>query len=215
MPNPKRERQRAGRQARLEAAAAAQRRASRRRLVFTFGVIAVVVIGVLALISRGGDDDDVDVAADATTTTAPTATTADPASVAGEPCVEVSEPLPEGAPEVPVEVGPPPTELVVRDLVEGEGEEVPEGATVNAHYIGVACTTGAVFDSSYSRGAPTEFSLSGVIQGWQQGIPGMRVGGRRLLGIPAGLAYGSSPPQGGDILPGEPLWFVVDIVGIS
>lgn len=221
MANPKRERQRAGREARLAEIAAAQKRASRKRFAITFGVIVVVIFGILALVTRGGDDEADDVAVGDTTTsvavtTAPGATTAPatPAdSAAGEPCVSATDPLPEGAPEVPVEVGPPPTELVVRDLLEGDGEEVPEGATVSAHYIGVACTTGVIFDSSYGRGAPSEFSLDGVIAGWTQGVPGMKVGGQRLLGIPAELAYGSSPFSD-DIRPDEPLWFVVEVVDV-
>ena len=65
--------------------------------------------------------------------------------------------------------------------------------------------------SSYSRGEPATFPLSNVIPGWQQGIPGMKVGGTRLLGIPAALAYGSSPPPGSGIAPDEPLWFVVTL----
>jgi peptidylprolyl isomerase len=82
---------------------------------------------------------------------------------------------------------------------------------VKAHYVGVACTTGKIFDSSYSRGAPAEFPLNQVIPGWQQGLPGMKVGGQRLLGIPAEMAYGAAgrPPT---ILPNEALWFVVEMV---
>ncbi len=83
--------------------------------------------------------------------------------------------------------------------------------TVTAHYIGVSCSTGKIFDSSYSRNQPIPFSLSGVIKGWTDGIPGMQVGGQRLLGIPAEQGYGpqGSPP---DIAPNEALWFVVEIV---
>src|SRR5690606_32822533 len=73
-------------------------------------------------------------------------------SAAGKPCVARTDELPPGAPEVPVETGPPPTDLVVEDLVEGQGEAVPAGATVTVHYIGVSCSTGTIFDSSYERG---------------------------------------------------------------
>jgi FKBP-type peptidyl-prolyl cis-trans isomerase FkpA len=78
----------------------------------------------------------------------------------------------------------------------------------------VACSTGKIFDSSYERGQPAMFALSGVIPGWQQGIPGMKVGGQRLLGIPSDLAYGptGAPP---DIAGNEALWFVVEIVAIT
>ncbi len=128
-------------------------------------------------------------------------------------CVAVKDPLPKGAPEVAVQVGAPPTELVKKDLKVGTGAVVKPGATITANYIGVACTTGKIFDSSWSRGKPTEFSLNGVIQGWSDGIPGMKVGGSRLLGIPAAQAYGATGQ--GAIGPNEPLWFVVDVVSVK
>jgi FKBP-type peptidyl-prolyl cis-trans isomerase len=88
---------------------------------------------------------------------------------------------------------------------------VAPGATVTVNYIGVACSTGKIFDSSYSRNQSISFPLGQVIKGWQDGIPGMKVGGQRLLGIPAAQAYGSAgrPP---DIGPDEPLWFVVEVL---
>ncbi|MDZ4828313.1 MAG: FKBP-type peptidyl-prolyl cis-trans isomerase [Actinomycetota bacterium] len=118
--------------------------------------------------------------------------------------------MPEGAPEVPVQEGPAPTELVIEDLVAGDGTEVTPGATVTVDYIGVACSTGVIFDDSYSRGEPISFGLNQVIPGWSEGLVGMKVGGRRLLGIPSDLAYGEagSPPV---IAPNEPLWFVVEL----
>ena len=84
------------------------------------------------------------------------------------------------------------------------------GATVTVDYIGVACSTGKIFDSSYCRGQSATFPLTGVIPGWSNGIPGMKVGGARLLGIPPAEAYGNqgSPP---DIAPDETLWFVVKV----
>ncbi|HEY5012404.1 MAG TPA: FKBP-type peptidyl-prolyl cis-trans isomerase [Acidimicrobiia bacterium] len=111
---------------------------------------------------------------------------------------------------MPVQTGPPPTKLVTKDLKAGTGAVVKTGQTLSVDYIGVSCSTGKIFDSSYSRGQPASFPLSGVIPGWQQGIPGMRVGGERLLGIPPALAYGSTG-QGG-IAPGETLWFVVHVL---
>ena len=83
--------------------------------------------------------------------------------------------------------------------------------TLTVNYIGVSCSTGKIFDSSYKSGQPASFPLTGVIPGWQQGIPGMKVGGQRLLGIPPALGYGSqgAPP---DIAPDETLWFVVEVV---
>jgi peptidylprolyl isomerase len=148
--------------------------------------------------------------------TLPDTSVAEIESVAGLPCVApVEQATPEGEPEVPMPEGEPPTELVVEDLVEGDGAEATEGATVTAHYVGVACSTGEQFDSSWDRGAPTEFPLDGVIPGWQEGIPGMQVGGRRLLVIPPELAYGEDPPPGSGLAPGETLVFVVDLVEVS
>ena len=134
---------------------------------------------------------------------------------AGKPCVAVSDPLPPGAPAVPMVVGPPPTALVVNDLVVGTGPAVAPSATVTVDYIGVSCSNGKIFDSSYERGQPATFSLDQVIDGWSQGLVGMQVGGRRLLGIPPRLGYGSQgAPQGG-IAPDETLWFVVELKAIG
>ena len=191
----------------------------RRRGIFIgAGVLIVVALLVLSAVLGGDDDDESDVSAGGSTTTAAdgsTATTAAPAagSAAGKPCVAATD-LPEGAPEVPVKVGPPPEDLVTEDLKVGDGETVPAGATVTAHYIGVSCSTGKVFDSSYERGEPVPFSLTQVVVGWQDGIPGMKVGGRRLLGIPPDQGYGAAgnPP---DIAPDETLWFVVEVVAVE
>jgi peptidylprolyl isomerase len=103
------------------------------------------------------------------------------------------------------------TDLVTEDLVVGDGEAVPEGATVTVHYAGVLLD-GTEFDASFG-GQPATFPLSGVIPGWTQGIPGMKVGGRRLLVIPPELAYGSSGQ--GPIPPNAPLVFVVDMLDVS
>lgn len=184
--------------------------AKRRRLVTAGAIVAVLsLIVVLVLAVTGGDDDETDVAtSDSSSTTA--ASTPAPGSAAGKPCVEVADPLPAGAPDVPVKVGPPPEKLIMEDLVEGTGAVVPADSTVTVNYIGVACSTGKIFDASYG-GEPATFGLSQVIPGWTQGIPGMKVGGRRLLGIPSALAYGPQG-QGADIGPDEPLWFVVEIL---
>lgn len=118
-------------------------------------------------------------------------------------------------PEVDFPEGPPPTELLIEDLVEGDGREATAGDTVEVHYVGVAYSSGEEFDSSYNRGAPLPFPLGGgrVIQGWDQGIQGMKVGGRRKLTIPPQLAYGDRG-AGGAIGPGETLIFVCDLVTI-
>jgi peptidylprolyl isomerase len=108
-----------------------------------------------------------------------------------------------------------PTELVVEDVTPGDGAEAKAGSTVSAHYVGVAHSTGEEFDASWNRGAPLDFRLGvgQVIPGWDQGITGMRVGGRRKLVIPPHLAYGDRG-AGAAIKPGETLIFVVDLVDV-
>jgi peptidylprolyl isomerase len=118
-------------------------------------------------------------------------------------------------PEIDFPDGEPPTELLIVDEIDGEGDEATAGSNVLAHYVGVAYSTGEEFDSSWSRGQPLPFRLGvgQVIAGWDQGIQGMKVGGRRKLVIPSGLAYGERG-AGGVIAPGETLIFVVDLVGV-
>ncbi len=118
-------------------------------------------------------------------------------------------------PNVEVPAGDPPTELVVDDLIVGDGPEATPGQQVSVHYVGVAHSNGKEFDSSYSRNTPFSFGLGAgqVIQGWDKGVAGMRVGGRRQLTIPANLAYGDRG-AGGVIKPGETLVFVVDLLGV-
>ena len=92
----------------------------------------------------------------------------------------------------------------------GDGPEAVPGGTVEVHYVGVDYDSGEEFDSSWGRGQSISFPLQGLIQGWQDGIPGMKVGGERLLGIPSDQAYG---PQGREgIAPDEALWFVVSVI---
>ena len=118
-------------------------------------------------------------------------------------------------PEVDAPEGPPPTELEITDLTVGDGAEAGPGDQVSVHYVGVAHSTGEEFDASYNRGAPLDFPLGGgrVIKGWDDGVAGMKVGGRRRLVIPPHLAYGDRG-AGGVIGPGETLIFVVDLVGV-
>jgi peptidylprolyl isomerase len=113
-------------------------------------------------------------------------------------------------PEVTIPDGAPPCKLVIQDIHEGDGDKAKEGGTVTVQYVGVSWSTGEQFDASWDGGSPATFPLANVIQGWQQGIPGMREGGRRQLIIPPDLAYGDSPPQG--IAPGETLVFVIDMI---
>ncbi|WP_086149864.1 FKBP-type peptidyl-prolyl cis-trans isomerase [Cellulosimicrobium sp. KWT-B] len=116
-------------------------------------------------------------------------------------------------PEVDAPEGPAPTELVVEDFTVGDGPEATPGATVNVHYLGVEYETGEEFDASWNRGESINFPLRSLIAGWQQGIPGMKVGGRRKLVVPPELAYG--PAGGGHRLSGKTLIFVIDLLGVS
>jgi len=109
--------------------------------------------------------------------------------------------------------GEPPADLKIDDIVTGEGAEAKEGDTVEVHYVGVEFDTGEEFDASWNRGQSIEFPLRGLIQGWQDGIPGMKVGGRRQLTIPPHLAYG--PTGGGHRLSGKTLVFVIDLLGVK
>lgn len=118
-------------------------------------------------------------------------------------------------PEIDFPEAPPPTDLEITDLTEGDGAEATSGRTVSVHYVGVAHSSGEEFDASYDRGDPLDFRLGvgQVIAGWDQGVQGMKVGGRRRLVIPPHLAYGDRG-AGGSIAPGETLIFVVDLLGV-
>jgi len=140
-------------------------------------------------------------AAPPATSTTTTATTPLPAALNTKPTV------------VPPK-GSPPKQLVIKDLIKGTGPSATPSSTVTVNYVGVLYKNGKEFDSSWKRGQTATFSLSGVIKGWTEGIPGMKVGGRRELIIPANLAYGKtgSPPSIG---PNEPLVFVIDLHSVS
>jgi peptidylprolyl isomerase len=119
-------------------------------------------------------------------------------------------------PEVTIPEGAPPSELVIEDLHEGTGGEAVKGTTVSVHYVGVAWSTGKQFDASWDRREHFSFALGArqVIAGWDEGVAGMRVGGRRRLTIPPHLGYGARG-AGGVIKGNETLVFVVDLVGVS
>ncbi len=118
-------------------------------------------------------------------------------------------------PEIAQPSGDPPDELYSRDIVEGKGKAAKTGDNVSVQYVGVLFSDGEQFDASWDRDEPFEFALGmgGVIKGWDEGVVGMKEGGRRLLVIPADLAYGA---QGqGSIGPNEPLMFVIDLENLS
>jgi peptidylprolyl isomerase len=118
-------------------------------------------------------------------------------------------------PEIDFPGGEPPTDLQITEVWEGNGAEAKAGDMVQVHYVGVAFSTGEQFDASWDRGDPLEFRLGvgQVIAGWDQGVRGMKVGGRRQLIIPPDLAYGDRG-AGRDIAPGETLIFVCDLVSV-
>ncbi|WP_030157200.1 FKBP-type peptidyl-prolyl cis-trans isomerase [Streptomyces sp. NRRL S-244] len=118
-------------------------------------------------------------------------------------------------PEIDFPDFPVPADLVIEDIWEGDGAEATAGNKVSVHYVGVAYSTGEEFDASWNRGTPLQFILGigQVIDGWDRGVQGMKVGGRRKLVIPAHLAYGDNSPTPA-IKPGETLIFVCDLMGV-
>ena len=116
-------------------------------------------------------------------------------------------------PQIEAQTGPAPEELVSVDLVVGDGEEAKAGGLVEVHYVGVDFESGQEFDSSWDRGQSIEFPLNGLIAGWQEGIPGMKVGGRRELICPPEKAYG--PAGAGHFLSGKTLVFVIDLLDVK
>ena len=119
-------------------------------------------------------------------------------------------------PDVTIPDGPPPTELQVEDLTVGDGKEAVPGTRCTMQYVGHSWSTGKQFDASWDRGEPFTFNLGAgmVIQGWDQGVAGMKVGGRRRLTIPPHLGYGARG-AGGAIKPNETLVFVVDLLAVQ
>jgi peptidylprolyl isomerase len=121
---------------------------------------------------------------------------------------------PNGAPAITIATdASPATELGVADITVGTGAAAKAGDTLTVNYCGVGLGTKAVFDSSWTRGEPATFPLDGLIPGWQEGLPGMQVGGQRLLVIPSDLGYGEQGTQG--IPPNETLVFVVQLESIG
>ena len=166
----------------------------------THRTLLLLLVLVLALAGCGGDDESGETAATAT----PQATsTPDNKDTSKKPVVTVPDEL-------------PPDELQIEDIVKGKGPKAKKGDEVTVQYVGVAWSTGVEFDASWDAGEPFKFKLGegGVIKGWDEGIPGMQKGGRRMLTIPAERAYGAQgqPPSIG---PNECLRFIVDMVKIG
>ena len=207
MPPSKQVRSRQNRQKeRIVVSRAQNRRRQRRRRII--GVIAAALVfgGLVALVLAVQPSSN-KVSMTQPTTVPPT--TAKPlVSVKGKPCVGLKDQLPKPFTSMPITTGPPPATLVVKDLKTGTGAVVKKTDTITADYVGVACSTGKIFDDSSLHGGPQTFPLTGVIPGWTQGVPGVKVGGVRMLGIPAALAYGSSGRQP-SIAPDEALWFLL------
>jgi peptidylprolyl isomerase len=138
------------------------------------------------------------------------------ATQASVPTTPAPPPQLASKPTVTVPKGPAPTQLVVKDLIPGTGQAAQAGQTITVNYVGVLYANGKEFDSSWKRNQPfsTALTTGSVIPGWVKGIPGMKVGGRRELIIPASLAYGKagSPPT---IPPNSPLVFVVDLLSVA
>jgi peptidylprolyl isomerase len=160
------------------------------RRVTALIVSAVLLAGVVVvvLVARGGDDDE-----------------------GGSDLTDTST-----KPVIEVPSDPPPTELEIEDIVEGDGDEAAQGDQVEVQYVGVDYDTGEEFDTSWGNPEPFQFELGAgsVIPGWDQGVEGMRVGGRRQLTIPPDLAYGpqGQPPA---IAPNATLVFVIDLLSVN
>jgi peptidylprolyl isomerase len=163
--------------------------------------VAVLLTAVFALVLAGCSDDD--------------GSTADDGGEVAPEQLDLAA-KPDAAAQLPEDRSDPPTELVTVDLVEGTGEQATAGAVVEAHYVGVDYETGEEFDASWDRDRPIVFQLGTgqVIQGWDEGIEGMRVGGRRILTIPPDLAYGDRG-SGAAVAPNATIVFVVDLLDVD
>ena len=163
----------------------------KKTLVKIFAVLAVAAIAFASITTLGGDDTV-------------------SGSAAGLPAVTANA---GEAPTITPPTGTPPATLQTQDIIVGTGTEVLATSTLTVHYTLMTWSNGSLVESSWSGGQPATFPLSGVIAGWQEGLPGAKVGGRRLLVIPADKGYG--PNGSGPIGPNETLIFVVDIIAVS
>lgn len=211
MSSANRNRRQRNRDARVAAVEDAQRRAVRQRITIAGVGFAIALVVGIALVVRATGGDSGSAASSTSTSTSAATTTTTLASVKGKKCVAMKGKPPKNTPTVPVDVGPPPEKIIIRDLVRGTGPAVQPGATVKMDYVLVTCSNGKVIESSFETGQPIDKApLDQLIPGWAEGVPGMKVGGLRLLGVPPDLGYGSAgkPP---DIAPDETLWFVLKL----
>lgn len=202
MPTDKRQRQKEGQRARREAARAELQRQQRRRRIRTIAILAVLVVAAMVLVSvLGGDDDDSETASSTDSTTSTTEAVTTPTSAKPE--------LPEPGGDTPV------TELQIEDIKVGDGKVVEKGDTIVAHYLGATYEDGKEFQASWDTGQTFETVIGegNVIKGWDEGIPGMKVGGRRKLVIPAADAYGAEDT--GDGRPHGDLVFIIDVYAVK
>ncbi len=182
--------------------------ASRKEQVIIYSMVGVIAFSAFAIalpfIFLGGDNDD------------SAANPNNPNNPGENLCLPVlADPTAKPLPTPKVETFKDDiTELESRDIKVGEGQEAQSGDCVEAHYHGWVAKTGTVFDSSYQAGSPAKFDLDNLIEGWKEGIPGMKVGGQRMLIIPSEKAYGEagSPPV---IEPNTDLVFVIELVDIE
>ena len=163
----------------------------KKTLVKIFAVLAGAAIAFASITTLGGDDTV-------------------SGSAAGLPSVTANA---GEAPTITPPTGSAPATLQTQDIIVGTGTEVVATSTLTVHYTLMTWSKGAIVESSWSGGQPATFPLANVIAGWQQGLPGAKVGGRRLLVIPADKGYG--PNGSGPIGPNETLIFVVDIIAVS
>jgi peptidylprolyl isomerase len=162
----------------------------KKTLVKVFAALAVLAIVFASITTLGGDDTV-------------------SGSEAGLPAVTANA---GEAPTITPPTGEAPATLQTQDIIVGTGAEVLPTSTLTVHYTLMSWSSGEILESSWSSGQPATFPLSGVIAGWQEGLPGTKVGGRRLLVIPPSLGYG---PSAGHPLEKETLIFTVDIIAVS
>ena len=193
--------------------AARERSRRRNRIIWSvIAAVAVVTLVVSGIVVQSNSDDSVNAAPPTTEAHAPTTIRATPTK-----CTGLKDPLPTGAPAMPLAAGAAPTKLVTKDLTVGTGAEVTNTSKAKIDYIGVNCS-GKIFDSSFKEGGSAidaDMGAAGsLIQGWLDGIPGMKVGGVRLLSIPPSLAYKDQARS--ELIPAnEPLFFLVRVNSVS